>query len=185
MKITISDDDKIKLLVLARKVIEARASGGEAPSTEGLNETLASQEAGVFVSLHKQGQLRGCVGFTEPEKDIGKGVIRSAQSAAFQDTRFSPVSGSETQDLEIEISLLSPPAMVGSHDEIVLGRHGIIMEKSGRRALFLPQVPGEYGWDLATTLSHLSSKAGLPKDAWKEGAQFYVFESLAFSESED
>ena len=182
MRINLSDEDKRFLLRLARDVIESVARNQAPPAEPSPDSASLISKAGVFVSLHKQGALRGCIGFIEPDMNLIEGVARSARSAAFKDSRFSPVGVEELKDLEIEISLLTTPQPVESYRNIELGRHGIILEKHGARALFLPQVPTEYGWDLPTTLTHLSKKAGLAADGWKEGASFQVFESIVFSE---
>ena len=181
--IILSADEKRYLLKLARSVISAKSKGENFILPSGGWPKNLDSHAGVFVSLHTGGALRGCVGFINPDKNLISGVVHSAQSAAFSDSRFPPVGSMELEDIEIEISLLTPPVPVDSYERIQLGKHGIILEKQGHRALFLPQVPTEYGWDLDTTLNHLSTKAGLPKDAWRAGASFQVFESIVFSES--
>jgi len=184
MAMNLSDDDKRFLLKLARNAIESKARG-EKPSRPPHTKSRGLKEkAGVFVSLHKLGALRGCIGYIQPDYGLEEGVLRSATNAAFEDSRFSPVGAEETPSLQIEISLLTNPVPVASYANIELGKHGIILEKNGARALFLPQVATENRWDLPTTLSLLARKAGLPQDAWKEGASFSVFESIVFSEAD-
>ena len=178
----LSGDDKRFLLRLARSVIAAKSRGETFILPSGGWSKFLDSHAGVFVSLHTGGTLRGCVGFVSPDKNLITGVAHSAESAAFSDSRFPPVGSMELKDIEIEISILTQPEPVDSYEKIELGKHGIILEKHGHRALFLPQVPAEYGWDLAATLSHLAQKAGLPAGAWREGASFQVFESIVFSE---
>ena len=124
--------------------------------------------------------MRGCIGLIEPVKTIIDGVEYAAYSAGFTDPRFPPVMVSEVDSIDIEISILTTPRHIDSPEEIELGVHGIILTKGGRRAVFLPQAPTEYKWDVPTTLTQLSMKAGLGADDWREGAQFEVFEALIF-----
>jgi len=180
----LSDEEKRTLLKLAREVIESRARGEEAPPLPETTSPALESKAGVFVSLHSAGLLRGCIGYIQPDMSLLMGVQRSAANAAFDDSRFAPVNREETQDLEIEISLLTPPSPVESYDMIEIGKHGIILEKRGARALFLPQVATENKWDLPTTLTFLARKAGLAPDSWREGARFSVFESIIISEKD-
>ncbi|MBP2681937.1 MAG: hypothetical protein H6Q78_1800 [Candidatus Krumholzibacteriota bacterium] len=107
-----------------------------------------------------------------------------ALQSAFNDRRFSPVEIEELDDIDIEISVLTPYRRVGGYDAIRVGRDGVLMEKGGRSAVFLPSVAVDQGWDRDEMLSHLSAKAGLPTDAWKKDAVFYTFQAAAFSESE-
>ena len=103
--------------------------------------------------------------------------------AAFEDPRFPPLSAREFPRIKIEISALTPPVPVASYQDIEIGRHGMVLELGGRSAVFLPQVAPEQGWDLATTLTYLSRKAGLPGNAWKDPrAKFTVFEAVVFHE---
>ena len=141
--------------------------------------------SGVFVTLTKEGQLRGCLGQIYAMAPLYKGVMRQVVESAVRDNRFPPVEAFELGELSISISALTEPRPVASHDEIVLGRHGIILDKDGRRALFLPQVAPEQGWSLEQTLTFLSRKAGLPDDAWRQGAAFSVFEAEVVDEAEE
>jgi len=108
--------------------------------------------------------------------------MERAVDAAVNDPRFRPVGKAELPLLHYEISALTPPVPVASYKEIVLGRHGMVIEKNGRSAVFLPQVAPEQHWTLEETLTHLSMKAGLSPDAWKEGASWTVFEAIVFEE---
>lgn len=109
-------------------------------------------------------------------------VAARAVDAALHDPRFLPVSESELPSLRVEVSALTPPKPVASWREIVLGRDGMTLEKDGRFAVFLPQVAPEQGWDLPTTLSYLAQKAGLPENAWRDGAAFETFQAEVFHE---
>ena len=146
--------------------------------------------AGVFVTINnrgakakKEGRLRGCIGTMEPTGPLADAIVEAAVSAA-HDPRFAELAASELQEVEVEISVLSPMHPVAGPDAIVLGKHGVLLSKAGRRAVFLPQVATETGWDLATFLSSLSQKAGLAPDAWKSGARFEVFTAQVFGEHE-
>jgi AmmeMemoRadiSam system protein B/AmmeMemoRadiSam system protein A len=147
--------------------------------TENLKEPY-----GVFVTLKKHGQLRGCIGNIIAEKPLYSGVIDNTINAASNDTRFPPVTKGEENDIEIEISVLSQPEQIDSYREIVPGRDGIILSKEGRGAVFLPQVLVDNKWTPFTALRHLCHKAGLPYEAWREDTQFYVFSAQVFHETQ-
>jgi AmmeMemoRadiSam system protein B/AmmeMemoRadiSam system protein A len=145
------------------------------------------KKSGAFVTLKtKDGNLRGCIGRITSDEPIYKSIPEIALSSALQDSRFEPLTKSELEKISISITVLTPPHTVNSYKDIIIGKHGIILEKTvnglTRSAVFLPQVAGEQGWDLAETLENLSEKAGLQKDAWKSGCQFKVFEGFEFSE---
>ncbi len=146
--------------------------------------------AGAFVTLNRrgvrpeEGRLRGCIGSIVGREPLADTVVHAAVSAA-HDPRFPELRAEELPGLVVEISVLSPPRRVPGPGSIVLGRHGVILEKSGRRAVYLPQVADETGWDLPTFLSHLSEKAGLSPDAWRSGARLEVFTAQVFSEEEE
>ena len=186
MTLTLDEQDRRTLLHAAREAVRAAASGAEIKINPppALSDALMAP-CGVFVTLTKHGNLRGCVGFVEPEKPLYATVILAAQAAAVSDTRFAPVSPDELDDLSIEISVLTPPVPVSGPKEIELGKHGIILSKHGRRALFLPSVATSRGWDIETTLSHLALKAGLSPDDWREGARFEVFEAIVVKEDDE
>ena len=141
---------------------------------------------GAFVSLHtSDGRLRGCVGFTTPRFPLAETVARAAHAAAHEDTRFAPVTEDECADLQIEISVLGPLETVRPED-VVVGRHGLVVRRSGQTGLLLPQVPVAQGWDRATFLAQTCRKAGLSKDAWQgDDCRLEVFEALVFGEEPD
>ena len=109
-------------------------------------------------------------------------MLGRAVDAAFRDPRFLPLTQEEFREVELEISALTPAVPVDSWRDIVIGRHGMTLTKFGRSAVFLPQVAPEQGWGIEETLTHLAMKAGLPPDAWREGATFTVFEAVVFHE---
>ncbi|HDL77880.1 MAG TPA: AmmeMemoRadiSam system protein B, partial [Lentisphaerae bacterium] len=183
--VPLTAEDKRRLLRLARRTIEYYMKNRRIPRVEELGVDLTpgmKQICGVFVTLKKKGRLRGCIGEIIPRRELYRAVIAEAVNAAVNDPRFPPVTAREVPDLEIEISVLTPPRRVAGYRDIEIGRHGIILRKGFRQAVFLPQVAPEQGWTLEETLTHLSLKAGLPPDAWKSGAEFYVFEATVFSE---
>lgn len=181
----LSDQAGEVLLGLARSVISKALESGEknagflAEKPGGCPTEMIAVRGG-FVTLKRSGRLRGCIGEIFPSREIWKVVREHAYNAAFQDPRFSPLPESELDDLEIEISVLSQPRPVEGPDQIVIGKHGVVLSKGGLNAVFLPQVAPEQGWGLEEMLSHLSVKAGLPPDAWKSGASFMVFEAQIF-----
>ena len=139
---------------------------------------------GAFVTLNDRttGALRGCIGEILPMRPLVDAVAARAVDSALHDPRFMPVTERELANLRVEVSALTSPKPVGSWRDIVLGRDGMTLEKGGAFAVFLPQVAPEQGWDLPTTLSHLAQKAGLPSDAWRDGAKFETFQAEVFHE---
>jgi AmmeMemoRadiSam system protein B/AmmeMemoRadiSam system protein A len=185
---TLTDEDRTQLLALARGTLEGYVKDGRMPTPEKLGIKVTpgmSQNMGAFVTLTEKGELRGCIGEIIPMRALYKAVMEHAVDAGENDNRFRPVVAAELPLLHYEITAWpKAPVPVASYKDIVLGRHGIVLSKDGHRALFLPQVPGEQDWDIDQTLTHLSVKAGLSPDAWKEGASFSVFEGIIFSEKE-
>jgi AmmeMemoRadiSam system protein A len=139
--------------------------------------------SGAFVSLHKLGQLRGCIGtFTSPRPLVNT-VQEMAISSSQRDPRFPPVQDEEMQDIDIEISVLSPLREIQDVGEIEVGRHGIYITKGFYSGVLLPQVATEYGWNRETFLEHTCMKAGLPPETWKEaGVKIEIFEAQVFGE---
>ena len=135
----------------------------------------ARESAGAFVTLRTNGRLRGCIGYVAPIKPVWEAVLDNAEAAALRDRRFRPVQQAELDELEIEVSVLTEPVPIVDLNEFEIGRHGIILVKDGRRAVFLPDVAVEQGWDREQTLTRLAQKAGLAPDAWRGGAQYFVF----------
>lgn len=138
-------------------------------------------DAATFVTLKLDGMLRGCIGSLAPVEELYNSVHGNAVNAALRDPRFRPVSSNERDRLEVHISILSPIRQIDSIDEFRIGEHGIILEKGRYRSVYLPEVAVEQGWSVEETLSSLSEKAGLPPDAWKQGASFSVFSSVVLS----
>ena len=136
--------------------------------------------SGAFVTLTENGQLRGCIGQIVSDRPVLDTVREMAVSAGLHDPRFMPVRTNELPALRYEVSVLTEPTPVKGPGDIVVGRDGVILTKRGRRAVFLPQVAPEQGWDVPTMLMHLSLKAGLSAGDWKSGAAFETFRAQVF-----
>ncbi len=179
-----SAEEKQAMLKQARSTIENYFQTGK-PGSSTLTAAKFQEKRGVFVTLHKQGQLRGCIGYIEPIKPLAQAISDNALNAAVQDFRFSPVTVKELPEIDIEISVLTPPEEIAGPEEFITGKHGIIIRKGLRSAVFLPQVAPEQGWTREETLNHLSQKAGLAANEWqKPGMKFYVFTAEVFGEKE-
>lgn len=181
-------EDRAFLLRIARESL-TRAVRGE--RTRGMSRAFAADapkatlaKMGAFVTLNDKttGALRGCIGEILPMRPLVEAVAERAIDSALHDPRFMPVAERELANLRVEVSALTPPKPVASWQDIVLGRDGMTLEKNGHFAVFLPQVAPEQGWDLVTALSYLSQKAGLPSNAWREGAKFETFQAEVFHE---
>jgi AmmeMemoRadiSam system protein B/AmmeMemoRadiSam system protein A len=183
MEVSLSPADKKALLAFARKSVEWYLKVDMTPLPRGFS-SAAQTPAGAFVTLKKRGELRGCIGHMAEDMPLCRTVGAMALAAAFDDQRFRPVQSAELDDLEFEISMLTPARPVPDAGSIVVGRDGVVIRKSGRSAVFLPQVAPEQGWTRDQMLENLCRKAGLPSDAWKSGAQFSTFQAVVFSESE-
>jgi AmmeMemoRadiSam system protein B/AmmeMemoRadiSam system protein A len=177
----LDDATKRALLAFARESIRRYLETGTAPLPRSLPPP-ARRTQGAFVTLTRNGELRGCIGRIVADGPLGRTVGAMALQAAFADNRFAPVSREELPMLHVEISALTPMKPVKGPDEIVVGRDGVLLSKGGRSAVFLPQVATEQGWSRDEMLDHLSRKAGLPAGAWKEGARFSVFQAEVFGE---
>jgi AmmeMemoRadiSam system protein A len=164
---------------LARQAIEIAISSGERiEAPEGL-PAVFEELGGVFVTLHLGG-LRGCVGYPHPNRTIKEALIDSAISAALHDYRFPPVRVDELDRITIELTLLSKPVRIFNPDDIVVGKHGLIVKKGLQQGLLLPQVATDYGWTAREFLDQTYLKAGLsPRN---DGAEIFVFEGQVFSE---
>lgn len=170
------------LLALARQHFEAQVLGRGAPGPRDV-APACPEAAGVFVSLHVDGELRGCLGTLEDAEQLAASVARLAADVAHRDWRFAPVLPAEMVRTTIEISVLTAPEPVGDLSTIVVGRHGLIVEQGRARGLLLPQVAVEHGWDREALLGHTCLKAGLQPDAWRRGAAVFCFEAIVFAET--
>ena len=180
---TLSDADKKTLKEIALQSIKDSLDGKRMAVANStlytLNSTL-KQRCGAFVSLHKHGHLRGCIGHFGEDYPLYEIVAEMARAAAFEDPRFMPVTRDEQDDLDIEISVLTPMRRIQSLDEFELHRHGIYIKKGYRSGTFLPQVADEVNWTKEEFVGHCSQdKAGLGWDGWRD-AELYVYEAIVF-----
>ena len=153
----------------------------ESPVLPMAKTDILNEKRGAFVSLHKNGQLRGCIGYVHGVKPLAKAINDMAIAAAFQDPRFSTLQENELSDLDIEISVLTPMKQISNINEIEVGKHGLMMIKGPYSGLLLPQVATQYNWDRQTFLSETCHKAGLPIDAWKDdNTEIYIFSAEIF-----
>lgn len=182
-ELPLTGEDKKALLSLARNTITQFLNLQITPLVRGFSPA-ASQPRGVFVTLKKRGELRGCIGHMEPDAPLAWQVGAMSMQSAFNDPRFPPLSADELKDTEIEISVLTPMKPVSGPQDIVVGRDGVFIRKKGRSAVFLPQVAVEQGWSREEMLDHLAMKAGLSPRDWREGCQFFTFQAIVFSESD-
>lgn len=178
----LTDEQKKELLQIARSTIEHRVKGEPVPKFQ-VKSKLLKEERGAFVTLNKQGSLRGCIGHIYGVYPLYETISQMAEAAALRDPRFPPVQSNELDDLHIEISVLTPIRTITDINEIEVGRHGIIIERPGASGLLLPQVATDYGWDRITFLEHTCRKAGLPANSWKqEGTVIKIFSADVFGE---
>ena len=138
---------------------------------------------GAFTTIYFHGNLRGCVGYVFPVASLYRTVAETARAAAFEDTRFSPVTLVEAPALEVSLSILSPLKAI-QPEEVEIGVHGLVVADGGRRGLLLPQVPVEHHWDRLTFIEQNCHKAGLPRDAWQQGATLEAFTAEVFGDRE-
>lgn len=143
---------------------------------------IISQRFGAFVTLKQHDRLRGCVGCVVANRPLVEQIIYQANNAGFNDQRFTPITHQDMKNISLEISVLSPARRIDTHEQIDIHKHGIILEKNDKRALFLPKVAKEHGWTLEHTLSRLCDKAGLDVNEWRKGANYEVFEAFEFKQ---
>ena len=174
--------ERVTLLKLAHESIlsalEQREISLDPPSPH------FSEPRGSFTTIYLQGQLRGCVGYVLPIISLYRTVAETARAAAFEDSRFSPVTLEEAPALEVSLSVLSPLRTI-TPEEVEIGIHGLVVSYGGRRGLLLPQVPLEHGWDSLTFIEQTCQKAGLPRDAWKSGATLEAFTAEVFGDASE
>jgi len=179
----LNENQKRKLLKIARETLESYLRDGRLPDFKADNEAL-KEKRGVFVTLKKNGQLRGCIGSFFPEKPLYQLVQEMAIAAAVNDPRFPPLQYNELEDIKIEISVLSPLRRISSPEEIELEKHGVYLKYGARTATFLPQVATETGWTCEEFLSQLcTQKAGLPADCYLDPeVELFVYTAQVFGE---
>ncbi len=176
-----SPDERRLLLRIARESSLSAFAAQEIPK-DSPSPPLAELR-GAFTTLYLQGALRGCVGYAMPVAPLFRAVAETARAAAFEDSRFWPVTEAEAPELEISLSVLSRLFPIHP-SEVVVGHHGLVISVSSRRGLLLPQVPVECGWDRETFLEQTCHKAGLPLDVWRKGATIEAFTAEVFGDED-
>jgi len=167
---------------LARWALNSYVKGLSNVSQPELTDPYFNEKAGVFVTLKKNGTLRGCIGIIQPVDILARNIITSTRNSAQKDYRFPPVRSEEVDELEIEISILSPPKE-SKLEDIEIGKHGLIVEGGSLSAVYLPQVATEIGWTFDQWLDSLCDKANLPTSYWKEKeAKFHTFTAQIINE---
>jgi len=179
----LSPQDKETLLHIARTTIEYKVKG-ETPPPFKVDSPILKEKRGAFVTIRKQGRLRGCIGYIEAIKPLYITIQEMAEAAALNDPRFPPVSPEELSSVDLEISVLTPLRRIKDINEIQIGKHGILLKKGMHQGVFLPQVATEQGWDRITFLNEVCFKAGIyDKNCWKdEDAEIYIFSAEVFEE---
>src|SRR3989338_43431 len=172
------------LLSLARTTLDSYTRDRKLPEVkEGALSPRLREKCGVFVPLHKNGELRGCIGHILPKAPLWQAVVENAMCSGFRDFRFPPLKEEELREINLEVSVLSPLRRINGPEEFQVGQEGILIRLGNASAVFLPQVRSEQGWDREETLHHLCQKAGLPWHAWwNKDMEFYVFTSTVFQE---
>jgi MEMO1 family protein len=170
------------LLSIARKALEGYVRNGIMLATDAKEKNLLERR-GAFVTLTKNGSLRGCIGYIQPVTPLYKAVSDMAIAASTRDLRFSPVAQGELKDIHIEISVLSPLMLIEDTNEIMVGKHGLYVSRGNNAGLLLPQVATQQGWSREEFLRQTCVKAGLPPQAWQDrNTQIYTFSAQIFSE---
>ena len=184
-KFMLSNEDKKALLEIARNTMDSYIRQGTIYSVDKNPYSNSLQtHTGAFVTLHKNGKLRGCIGRFQPDKPLCEVVRDMAISASTKDYRFKPVEAAELDEIELEISVLTPLEKITDPEKINLGQHGIYIKKGSNSGTFLPQVATQTGWNLEEFLGHCArDKAGIGWDGWKE-ADLYIYEAVIFTEEE-
>jgi uncharacterized protein len=177
----LTDAQKHALVDLARRSIAAQVSRSRGPVPSAVELPDAS---GVFVTIKRSGELRGCLGTLQCREGLAVEVVRCAADAASDDPRFPPVAADELAELSVEVSVLGPLESIDARDPgaITIGRHGLVAEQGSRRGLLLPQVATEWGWTTDRFLRQTCLKAGLPADAWQHGARISRFDAEVFGD---
>lgn len=181
----LNKEERKKLLQLARNAIISYLITGKTPEIRDV-DFLPNEDMGAFVTLHKKGQLRGCIGNLIAGGPLCLAVRDMAIEAATSDPRFRPVTIEEMNDIDIEISALSPLEKIEDTEKIVAGKHGVLVRSGFASGVYLPQVATEQGWNREQFMDSLcGQKAGMPHDAWRKGeCDMYIFKAQVFGEKE-
>ena len=178
----LSKEQEQILLKLARETLELCVKGEKIPDPI-IEDEILMEKRGAFVTLHKKGQLRGCIGLIIAQKPLIFTIIEMTQAAALEDPRFPLVSSEELNDIEIEISALTPLREIEDVNEIVVGKHGIYIKQGWHTGILLPQVATDWKWNRTEFLEHTCRKANLSTNAWKKAeTHIYIFSAQIFNE---
>ena len=177
--LNLNQEEKIALKKLAQKAIESFLKKQKIPQIPNLSLPCLSKKAGVFVTLKKKNQLRGCMGVVAPIYPLKEALIYASLQAAFNDPRFLPVSEKELKEISLEITILGPLKRIDDYHKIKLKEEGVLLKQGNFQALFLPQVAVETNWSLEEFLAHLCLKAGLSYSCFKDPhTEIYVFPAI-------
>ena len=182
----LTDDEGVMAVRSARAAIDHAVA--KRPKTSFNLTPVFDEKRGVFVTLTKNGSLRGCIGFPYPVIPLGEAIVHAAGAAALEDPRFPPVTKDEIADLALEVTILTVPEPLEGEpskrpEHVVVGKHGLIVRGMGTSGLLLPQVATDYGWDAKTFLDHTCMKAGLSERCWtSRNVEILTFEGQIFSD---
>lgn len=177
----LDENEKLELLKLSRLTLESYIRDKVIPDYKPKSKRLETK-CGAFVTLHKNGNLRGCIGYVEAYKPLYETIIEMTIAASTRDPRFEPVTINELNSIDIEISVLSPLEPITDFSKIIIGKHGLVVRQGFYSGLLLPQVAVEWNMDVTTFLEETCRKAGLPRNAYKNGATVYYFSACVFGE---
>lgn len=186
-RVTLSESQGRVAVTYARRVVESVVETGQAPAIPQEVDHVFEIDRGAFVTLRKNGRLRGCIGRPTPEQSAIEAIRGAAIDAATDDPRFPPVRESELEEITVEVSILTPPEPLDTvdPDHITVGQDGLIVQRNGRSGLLLPQVPVDQKWDAETFLERTCKKAGLQGGCWKQPeSTVYRFRAQVFEETE-
>lgn len=178
--LTLNQQQKTILLDIAKKTIETAAFSAKIPDFT-VTDQLLKEKCGAFVTIHKKGSLRGCIGNIVGTLPLWETVRKMAVEASLHDPRFRPLSPAELEDIDIEISVISPFEKIKDIEKIEVGKHGLFIKQGFYQGLLLPQVAAEYKWSRKEFLEHTCEKAGLYRNCYKEkNCEIFVFTADVF-----
>ncbi|MFH1406713.1 MAG: AmmeMemoRadiSam system protein A [Candidatus Omnitrophota bacterium] len=180
----LTSEQKKILLEIARKSIQEYLSTGRSYKPEVTDPEL-KRPSGAFVTLERNGEFHGCIGYIEPVMPLADAVAHMAVEAAVNDPRSpKPLRQKDLNEISVEISVLSPLERIKDISDIEVGKHGLLIKKGFYQGLLLPQVATEYGWNREEFLGHTCNKAGLPFNEWKKGVEIYIFSADVFNDAQ-
>lgn len=180
----LNDKQKRILLDVVKTTIEAAVNARRLPDFK-INDPVLETRCGAFVTIHKNNNLRGCIGNITSNLPLWETVRKMAVEASLHDPRFSPVIPSELKDIEVEISVLSPFEKITDINQVEVGVHGLFIRQGFYQGLLLPQVATEYGWDRTEFIEHTCFKAGLDRNCYKnKNCEIFIFSATVFGEKD-